>query len=173
MIAMFVVLYRMLLVLLRHLSVMSKYIACAVGLDDQNMDEPEPQVSELRTTISCLDQTFIQDIETTKAQTLNASSTANTTSIDTALLTLKAMDKSVPHVYRHFNKLATCAKILIEWSTSAVHSVCIDTGSCISIIDYDYVRKEVPNAKINVGSTIHPRRFKSNTRLGQAQDECR
>jgi hypothetical protein len=55
---------------------------------------------------------------------------------------------------RHSDKVPTFAMAKIGNKEGNAHQVCIDTGSAISLIDAQYLRKNFPNIKVNPSSTI-------------------
>jgi hypothetical protein len=61
-------------------------------------------------------------------------------------------DTSLQH--RHNDKVPTFAIAHIDRKEGATHEVCIDTGSAISLIDSQYLRKHFPGINVNSASTI-------------------
>ncbi|KAJ9090848.1 hypothetical protein QFC20_007809 [Naganishia adeliensis] len=59
-----------------------------------------------------------------------------------------------PLQHRHSDKVPTFAVARIGNKEGTAHEVCIDTGSAISLIDSQYLKKNFPTVKINAASTI-------------------
>jgi hypothetical protein len=55
---------------------------------------------------------------------------------------------------RHSDKVPTFAMARIGSKEGSFHEVCIDTGSAISLIDSQYLRKNFPQIRVNAASTI-------------------
>jgi hypothetical protein len=68
--------------------------------------------------------------------------------------------------HRHADKVPTFAMAKIGSQDGATHPVCIDTGSAISLIDSNYLRKNFPSIKVNASSTIMLRGVGSNQTHG-------
>ncbi|GHJ84923.1 hypothetical protein NliqN6_1325 [Naganishia liquefaciens] len=67
---------------------------------------------------------------------------------------------------RHSDKVPTFAMAKIGRQEGSAHEVCIDTGSAISLMDSQYLRKNFPDIKVHPASTIMLRGVGSNQTHG-------
>lgn len=67
---------------------------------------------------------------------------------------------------RHSDKVPTFAMAKTGGKEGAAHEVCIDTGSAISLLDSQYLKRNFPHIKVNPASTIMLKEVGSNQTHG-------